>query len=75
MEELLKVHHGKFSVGDELTYADLFVVSLFPIFGRLSLNFDDYPTFAGIKANIEELEVYKASHPSKQPGFDPNMQL
>ena len=75
MEELLKVHHGKFSVGDDITYADLFIVSLIPIFERLSLCFDDYPILAEIKSNIEELEVYKASHPSKQPGFDPNMQL
>ena len=71
MEELLKVHHGKYCVGDNLTIADLFLISLNGIFERLSIKFEDYPTLAKIKDNIEELTVFKQTLPSNLPDFEP----
>jgi glutathione S-transferase len=48
--------------------ADLFLFPVFSVFDRFpTLNQKDYPVLCEIKANLEELAVFKASYPPNCP--------
>ncbi|KAM3483568.1 hypothetical protein MY8738_002989 [Beauveria namnaoensis] len=65
-EETAKGSAGKFSVGDEVTIAD---VALMPaIWGaeRFGVSLEPYPTVKKIAANLSELSAFQKAHPFVQ---------
>ena len=68
---MLVKYHGKFCVGDNVTLADFFLIPQTAVFDRLPLKYEDYPTLAAIKANIEELPEFKATLPHLLPDAEP----
>jgi maleylacetoacetate isomerase len=64
---------GKYSFGDEITLADLF---LYPqVEGAISkykIDFTNYPNILAVYGNLKVLEPFEKSNPQYCPDFDPN---
>lgn len=70
IEEFLRETAGKYSVGDQVTLAD---IALIPQLNRFGVNTDDYPRIAAVAKRLEALPEFIAAdgpnqpdHPSKQ---------
>lgn len=64
VERLLEKYSGKYSVGDELTLADLAVV---PHLGRFGVKTEGYPNIARITKTLEALPEFIAAAGPNQP--------
>lgn len=64
VERLMEKCSGKYSVGDEVTLADLAVV---PHLGRFGVNTEDYPNIARITKTLEALPEFIAAAGPNQP--------
>lgn len=69
-EALASKYAGKYSVGDEVTLADLCLVPQIYNANRFSVDMTRYPTIQRVFAALEELPEVKAAHPSVQPDAD-----
>uniref|UniRef100_A0A8R1DXX3 maleylacetoacetate isomerase n=1 Tax=Caenorhabditis japonica TaxID=281687 RepID=A0A8R1DXX3_CAEJA len=67
LENLLKESSGKYSVGDEITVADLVIPSLLYTAGRFNLDLSPYPTINRINDTLAEIPAFIAAHPDNQP--------
>nr|AHA46531.1 zeta class glutathione S-transferase [Larix kaempferi] len=67
LEKLLKEYAGKYSVGDQLTLADIFLVP--QIYGAKRFNADmsKFPTLNRINQALAELPEFQAALPERQP--------
>jgi len=68
-EELAKERssEGRFSFGDSLTLADIWLIPQVFNAHRFELDLDPYPTIVSIEQHCRTLDVVAAAHPSKQP--------
>ena len=58
---------GRFSVGDSVTFADLFLVPELDFARRFLIPLDAYPTLARIDAACAELPAFQQAHADRQP--------
>lgn len=67
LEKLLKDVAGKYSVGDQLTLADVFLVP--QVFGarRFNVDMSKFPTLNRIDKELAELPEFQAALPARQP--------
>lgn len=63
---------GRFSIGDELSVADLYLVPELDVARRLAVPLDAYPRLLDIEAACAELRAVRAAHPDVQPGAPPS---
>lgn len=63
---------GTFSMGDEPTMADFFLVPQLYNARRFKVELAPFERLLQIEAALQELEVYAKAHPDAQPDFDPN---
>lgn len=67
LEKMLQRTSGIYSLGDEVTAADLFLVPQTYNANRFKLNMDDYPCIKKVNENCLKLEAFKQAEPSVQP--------
>lgn len=58
---------GRFSFGDQLTFADVWLIPQLYNAVRFELDLDPYPTISSIAAHCATIEAVAAAHPAKQP--------
>ncbi|CAI8001901.1 Maleylacetoacetate isomerase [Geodia barretti] len=73
LEKLLETTAGKYSVGDEVTMADLMVLPQVYNANRFKVDMSAYPTITRIEAALSELEAFKKAHPTQQPDCPPEL--
>ncbi|KAF8928874.1 putative maleylacetoacetate isomerase 2 [Dissophora ornata] len=66
LEKLLERAAGKYAFGDSLTLADIALVPQFYNGVRSGVDMKAYPTMYRINSTLEQLDVFKAAHPTKQ---------
>lgn len=59
--------NGRYSVGDELTLADVWLIPQVYNANRFELDLVPYPTVVSIAEHCEGLEPVAAAHPARQP--------
>jgi len=67
LESLMTRYAGKYSVGDEITLADVALVPQIYNANRFKVDLSVYPTISRVYNNCSELEAFKLAHPSVQP--------
>jgi maleylacetoacetate isomerase len=67
LENLLKKHAGKYSVGDSFTLADACLVPQAYACRRFGVDLNQFPTVARVLSVIENEECVKKSHPDQMP--------
>ena len=58
---------GRFSYGDSLTLADVWLIPQLFNAHRFELDLSPYPTLVGIDQHCQTLDAVAAAHPSRQP--------
>ncbi|XP_033167434.1 probable maleylacetoacetate isomerase 1 [Drosophila mauritiana] len=71
LEKVLSQSAGKFCVGDELSMADICLVPQVRNARRYKADLTPYPTIVRLSQKLQELDVFKATHPSTQPDCPP----
>ncbi|XP_016981837.2 probable maleylacetoacetate isomerase 1 [Drosophila rhopaloa] len=71
LEKVLSQSAGKFCVGDELTMADICLVPQVRNARRYKADLTPYATILRLDQKLQQLEAFKATHPSKQPDCPP----
>lgn len=68
LETLLKKHAGKFSIGDEVHMADVFLAPQIAVAAdRFNVDMARFPTLSRIYESCKELPEYQAALPERQP--------
>ncbi|XP_017074600.2 probable maleylacetoacetate isomerase 1 [Drosophila eugracilis] len=67
LETVLSQSAGKFSVGNELTMADLCLVPQVRNARRYKVDLSPYPTTVRLYQELQLLDAFKSTHPSTQP--------
>ena len=67
VETVLEETKGKYSVGDEITAADCFLVPQIYNANRFAVDMTQFPLISEVMKNLEDVEEFKNAHPSKQP--------
>lgn len=67
VEALLKTSSAKYCVGDDLSWADCCLIPQIFNAKRFSVDMSKFPTISRIAENLEVLEPFKESHPTRQP--------
>lgn len=62
---------GRYSHGDQVTFADLCIVPQFGAAGLFGVDTAPYPTLQRIYDACMEIDAFAREHPSKQPDFEP----
>ncbi|MBL8740821.1 MAG: maleylacetoacetate isomerase [Myxococcales bacterium] len=62
---------GKFTIGDALSLADVFLVPQIYSAKRFKVDLSAYPFIAGVASRLEELPAFASAHPDKQPDAEP----
>lgn len=65
-------HAGRFSEGDGVTMADLFLVPQLYNARRFNVDLEQFPRLLEIERQCFELPMFHASHPDSQPDADPD---
>eukprot|EP00731_Ephydatia_muelleri_P028289 Em0019g1162a len=73
LEKLLVKTAGKYSVGDEVTLADLCLVPQMYNAVRFKVDLTPFPTINRVTAALKELRVFQVSAPSEQPDCPPDL--
>ncbi|XP_064624073.1 probable maleylacetoacetate isomerase 2 [Lineus longissimus] len=67
LEKMLAKTAGKYCSGDDLTVADLCLVPQVYNANRFKVDMSKFPVILRVHAELEQLEAFKAAHPSRQP--------
>jgi maleylpyruvate isomerase len=67
LEALVSETSGRYSVGDTVTVADVFVVPELEFTKRFAIDLAPYPTLMRIGRACGELDAFQKAHASKQP--------
>lgn len=67
VEELVKVHSGKYCIGDEVTLADVVLVPQLYNASRFHVDMDEFPTLVKIAEGLAELPEFVRAHANQQP--------
>lgn len=69
LEQRLKAVCGKYSVGDEVTIADIFLNSIVSNANRWGVDVAQFPTISRINESLTTLPEFIAAAPNNQPDF------
>lgn len=69
-EERVKDTAGRFSIGDEVSAADLFLYPQLTTARRFEVDLDVYPTLLAIEAHCKALPAFQAAAPDRQPDYE-----
>ncbi len=67
LEEMLKETSGLYSVGDEISIADLCLVPQVYSAMRFNIDLTQYPLICAINERLEKLDAFKKAHAHCQP--------
>ena len=67
LEVLVEKHSGKYCFGDEPSIADACLIPQLFNARRFSVELAAYPNLTRVETALNELDAFKASHPSQQP--------
>ncbi|MEQ1876210.1 MAG: maleylacetoacetate isomerase [Bdellovibrionia bacterium] len=67
LEKFLAPHAGKYSIGDEVTAGDLFVLPQIVNARRFKVDLTPYPTLRKVEEACLKLPAFQKSHPDQQP--------
>ena len=67
VETILKQTAGKYSMGDQLTLADVFLVPQVYNAARFDVDMTQFPTIQRITTELESIPAFQKAHPSKTP--------
>jgi maleylacetoacetate isomerase len=67
LERFLKLHSGRYSIGDGVTAADLFVVPQVLNAKRFQVDLSPFPTIAKVFDSCMKLPAFDKAHPERQP--------
>lgn len=67
LEKVLEQTSGRFSVGDEVTLADLCLVPQVYNARRFGVELSAFPLVSAIESRLAALPVFASSHPTQQP--------
>jgi len=67
LESMLKESSGKYSVGDEVTFADCYLVPQIANARRFAVDMTPFPTLVRIEDELMKLPAFQVSHPRAQP--------
>lgn len=70
LEEELSQTKGKYSFGDEITLADLYLLPQLYFFKRFNRSLSEYPSLELIKHNLELVDEVVLASPEKQVDYD-----
>lgn len=70
LEKTLELYAGKFSVGDQLSAADLYVVPQVLNAHRYQVDLTPFPIIQRIEKTCLEIEAFQKAAPSSQPDFE-----
>ncbi len=73
LEEALKQTSGKYSVGDEVTIADLALVPQVYSAFRFKLDLSNYPNLDRVNKNLNDLPAFRKAHAHRQPDTYPEL--
>ena len=71
VEELLKRNSGRYSFGDQVTAADLFLVPHCFTAARFNFDTSKFVNLSRVNTTCLEMPEFQAAHPSKQPDYSP----
>lgn len=72
-EKVLEQTSGRFSVGDDVTLADLCLLPQVYNARRFGVALDPFPLLSAIESRLAELPAFASSHPTKQPDCPPEL--
>lgn len=76
LEDMLKETSGKYSYGDQVTLADLFIVpQIYNSYTRFSVDISKYPTVSRIYEDLVKLPEFKVADPRRQPDTPENEKI
>jgi maleylacetoacetate isomerase/maleylpyruvate isomerase len=75
VEKLLLTTAGKYSYGDQVTAADLFVVPHIFSAKRFNVDLSPYPTLLRINEECLKLKQFQDAHPHRQPDTPPDLKI
>lgn len=70
LEELLKIHSGKYSFGDSVTWADICLVPQVYNANRFKVDLSAFPNILKVVENCNQLEAFIQASPEKQVDFE-----
>jgi maleylpyruvate isomerase len=70
LEHVARGSAGRFLVGQELTFADVFLVPQLGAARRLGVDVEAFSLLRRVERECEALEAFQAAHPEKQPDFE-----
>ncbi|KAG9322958.1 hypothetical protein KVV02_004334 [Mortierella alpina] len=73
LEKMLVKTAGKYAFDDSITMADVFLMPQFYNGIRFGVDMTAYPVMSRVNAALEEVEEFRAAHPSRQPDCPPEM--
>ena len=68
-EEIVKETRGKYCVGDELTYADCFLIPQLNAAQRFEVDLEQFPNILELKTTLEAIPEIAAADAKNQPDF------
>ncbi|KAI9245429.1 maleylacetoacetate isomerase [Sporodiniella umbellata] len=72
LEVRLQAVSGTFTVGDNLTMADVFLVPMVGNAERRGVDMNEFPRLAQLNQSLSALPEFQKAHPSAQPDFPKN---
>lgn len=75
LEKMLKKTSGRFSFGDELTAADVFLIPQIFTAERFKVQMDRYPLCMKINSTCQQLDCFKKAHPLRQMDTPTDLKL
>lgn len=70
LEELLKVHSGKYSFGDSVTWADICLIPQVYNANRFKVDLSAFPNILKVVENCNQLDEFIKASPEKQVDFE-----
>jgi len=67
LETILKESSGKYSVGNEVSFADCYLVPQVANARRFGVDLSPFPTIVRIEEELNKLPAFQVSHPRAQP--------
>ncbi len=73
LESALQESSGKYSVGDEVSIADLCLVPQVYSAWRFNIDLTPYPTVRRVNSELEKLDAFRKGHAHRQPDTYPEL--
>ena len=73
LNELAAPYSGRYLLGAEVTFPDLFLVPQLFMARRMGVDLTRFSRLTEVEANCQELSAFRRAHPTQQPDFDPSV--